>query len=205
MDTESKKSTRQHPSRATQDKATPRGGRRRGRGRGKSLATSRGPDCRNPVAKWTNGFRFPDATATDAQSRELRKIIVDYLRRMSLHRFSGFGTETLAEAVGLAERRTADLVKEVSQPRRDETVEMAKTVLQSMLAGRIAGVLGNKPTKDTRELFKLISVVAEREVDQPSANAFRMLKAAFDVDYLIWIRERSEWPFKSDGQPRRKR
>jgi hypothetical protein len=205
MDTESKKATRQHPSRAAQDKATPRGGRRRGRGKGSKLATNRGRDCRNPVAKWTNGFRFPDTTATDAQSRELRKIIVDFLRRMTLHRYSGFGAETLAEAVGLSERRTADLVKEVRLPGRDETAELAKTVLQSMLSGRIAGVLGTPHTKDTRELFRLISVVVEREVDQPDANAFRMLKAAFDVDYLIWIKELSPWPYKLDGQPKRKR
>ncbi len=205
MDSEAKASPPKRPNqkRSDQDKASVWGGSRRGRGKGNRLGQRRGKDCKNPDMAHSMGYRFPDSPATDSQDRELGKIAVDYLRKMALHRFGGFSAETLAESIGLGKRRTTDLVKEVSERGRDETVELAKTVLHGMYTGRIAGVLGTMPTKDSRELFRLVNTVADREVKEDT-SVFRMWKAAFSVDYLVWEKRRTAWLYKSNARPKSK-
>jgi hypothetical protein len=89
-----KQTSRQHHLRVRVDKARPRGGVRRGYSDNTLLKRRRyGPDCRDLGTKTSNGLRFPRAIATPAQDRELRKIVVDFVRRMTPHRFSGFSRD----------------------------------------------------------------------------------------------------------------
>jgi hypothetical protein len=196
---------RKHPLRAKQDQASPRGGKRRSRGRGRPFAAKWGPDCRDFDAVQSRQYRFPDTPATASQKRKLHEIAVGYLRHRALHRFGEFGTDVLADAIGLAERQTATLAKEVSRPGRDETVELAKRVLHAMLNRDIAGTLGTEHTKTSRALFRLVSTIriSEANVTGSDVDAFTVLMAAFRLDYGTWKEERTKWPYTCNGEDRK--
>jgi DNA-binding XRE family transcriptional regulator len=153
------------------------------------------------------GNRFPDAEATPAQQREWRRIIAQFVRRKAVKQHQEFTDETLAEAIGVAPRTIATLVKEVTAPGYDPHIELAKSILQGMQARTIAGPLGIRHTDESRAVFKLIHHISVNEtgLDHTDWIAFGILKKTFDVDYLVWREERGPWPYTISGKPRRSR
>jgi hypothetical protein len=193
---------RQHAKRSALDQSTLVGGcKRRGRKvrKGKKVGALDGPASR--------GLRFPEKAETSEQRRELKKIAVGYLRRLTVKQFGAFTDETLSKVLGLGDRQIRNIRSEVRKPGRyPEDLELTLEVLQGMQSGRIAGVLGTDHTEETRALFSIISNTGRRTVEMNAdhVRSFDMLKAAFDIDYRIWTKEVKPWPFKKDGSSRQK-
>jgi hypothetical protein len=197
---------RQHPKRAALDKATLVGGSKR-QGRKKR----KGKKCVGLDGPASRGLRFPDKKETTEQHRNLKKIMVGYIRRLTVKQFSAFTDETLAGVLGISDRQVRNVRSEIKKPgRRHEDLEMTMEVLHGMQSGLIAGVLGTPHNEESRAIFSVVHNTGRWLADgKPAgvhgsdAGLFDMFKASFEIDYELWKRESQPWPYKKDGSDRK--
>lgn len=193
---------RQHAKRAALDKAGFRGGFKRLKGKRR-----KGKKCVGLDGPASRGLRFPDKPETPEQHRELKKIMVGYIRQKTAKQFGEFTDETLSRVFGLCDRQVRNIRNQIKRPGRyHEDLELTLEVLQGMQCGRISGVLGTPHTDETRAFFAIIHNTSRRFADMIAdhVRSFDMFKASFDIDYKLWKKERSPWPFTKNGSDRKK-
>ena len=177
---------------------------------GSGMSPLAGPRLTIPVeAAMARGFEFPDDRATAAQKKALDAMFTEYLRRGSIYRNQHLPGKALAASLGISTRKADYMLAEARAGIGGPTGRLVVDVLHGMLSGKLAGVRGYRRDTTNADIFKIVYNCdmyecelqirlhhddQNRRVDradiQGNFDQYRMLRAAFRLEYMEWSRSR---------------